>query len=215
MQVKITFSRAEDKEDEDIIYLFIDVLLERIDELLLRTPDYVIRGRHKITLTFYGLSKEGEAEKILKTVRAEIVGDGLIERVTPINSSMEEDTGPYRFIQPEYKEGVKEDLESKKGYGLDVQKLVGEIVLTTIKTLTRDSYKLYEDSTAPLSTMALVLYDALNSFNAPDDPDDPEEVERYLTEIIANEPMYREPGHKRPRKPRRPRTRSRKRRSRG
>lgn len=203
MQVRITFSRAEDEEDIDKIYLLIDLLIERVDELLYRTPDYVVRGKRKITITFYALSRR-ETDIILEIARAEI-GDGLIDRATPIDSSMEESLGSFTFSTPEYKKGVKEQLEARKGFKLNVQKLVGNVILTSAKVLARESYKEYEeDTTAPLSTMAVHIYDAMKTILELNEPEDPDELEDFITRTIANEPMYKE------RRPRRARNRAKK-----
>lgn len=207
MQVRITFNRAIDEEDRTLIYLLIDVFLERIDQLLYRTPDYVIRGKYRLTITFYGLSKR-EAEIILKTARAEIIEDGIVKLATPINSSTEEDLGPYMFIRPEYKKGVKEDLEEKRGYGIDVKKFIGLAVMSSIKVFIHDNYKEYDDMTAPLTTMAIVMDGAFRSILAPEDPEDPEYMENYLAQLVTNEPMYKERPLRRPRRPRKPRNRS-------
>ena len=200
MQVKITFEPWKDSEDEDLIYLFILTLEGRIDELLYRTPDNVLRGKHKITLTYYGLSKR-EAQIIYKTVQAEKIEDGLIRRVMIINSRSEEDTGAFQFAQPEYKEGVKEDLESKKGYGVDIQKFVGGAIISVIKhtaTLDLDDFK---DATAPLTTLAIYQYEALEYLLESRDPEDQEDIDTILTYRMVDEPMYKESRRKpRPKK---------------
>lgn len=191
MQARITFNRAQDPEDRDFIYLFLDVALERIDDVLFRKPDYVVRGRHKITVTFYGLSRR-EAETIRDEIRPEIYEDGLVDRVTVMNSQIEEDPGPYQFIPTEYKEGVKEDLESKKGYGLDIRKIVLSVMRSTAQVL----YEEYEDTSTPITTTAFILGYISGVFA----PDDEEYFRDWLDEKIANEPMYKE--RKRRRRPR-------------
>lgn len=202
MQVRITLNTVYDESDQDLNRLFLIVLIEHLDEILFRTPDYIIRGRRRLSITFYGLS-EKEAERILETGRAEIIPSGIVKRAIKINSSKEEELGAFLFVQPEYKEGVKEKLEENRGYRLDPASFMSEIVLITIRTMAKGRYQEYEGLTAPLSTLALYLYEAMQELTG--EPESPEDLERYISRKIANEPMYRE----RSRKARRPRNRSR------
>ena len=204
MQVRIVFNPIEDEKDEDLIYLLMDILIQEIDALLFRTPDYVLRGKNKLTLTFYGLSVK-EAEKIRNLVSKEIVEDGVVKRVSLCHAKLEEDTGPYLFIQPEYKEGVKEELESKHGYGIDVRKIVFDVMHSTAKVLYED-YK-REDATAPLTTTAYIMGMFFRVFEPTGDGEDDEELRDWIDQKIAGEPMYRD-------RPRRTRHRSKRRRSR-
>lgn len=198
MQVRVTLGRPEDREDERLLALFINVSLDIVDEILYRTPDYVIRGKHKQTITFYGLSKR-EADTIDGLYRREIVEDGLVTRVIKINSVMEEDTGPYLFIRPEYAEGVKEDLEEMPGYvqKIDIRSFVGSVVRTTYRVFFEDTLK--EGGEAPITTMAIAMGYTMGIFE-PDGTDE-EELRDWIDYEIANEPMpsTRVPRRRRPR----------------
>lgn len=187
MQVKIVFTRIEDEEDETLIYLLMDVMIKEIDALLFRTPDYVLRGKYKLALTFYGLSRD-EARKIHELASKEIVDEGVVKRVSIGNAKLEEDPGPYMFIQPEYREGAKEDLEDKHGYGINIGEVIASIMHSTAKTFYED-YK-REDATAPLTTTAYMMGIIMGVFEPTGETD--EEMRDWIDDKIAQEPMYKE-----------------------
>ena len=201
MQVRITFEIIEDEDDEELTYLLIKLLLDRADELLYRRPDYVIRGRHKVTLTIYGLSVN-EAEILHRVGSNEITDEGIVRRVTIINSKLDEDTGPYRFTIPEYAEGAREQLSENKKFNLDVDSFVSWIVQNTIDSIENvyyeDAREIFGESVGELTTRAVAKYETRHYLERA--PEDPEDMEDYLTEIIANEPMYKE-RIRRPKKP--------------
>ena len=203
MQVRITLAVIRDEDEAELASLFLFLLLDRIDTKLFRTPDYVIRGRHKITITFYGLS-EDEADKIYKIALREIgTGeDSLITRAMKLKGlRQEEDMGNYRYIQPEYKEGVKENLESNKGFDLDIKERVGKGILLAVWTTASVLYDDFDDEDKPLSIMAALMQDVLKKMLSEDDEEDPRFLELYVTRKVTKEHMVREGRKPRPKKP--------------
>jgi len=224
MQVRVTLGRPGDNQEKYFLEIFINVSIDVIEDLLYRRPDYIIRGKNKQTITFYGLS-ESEAKIVKDTYAKEMDPDGygIVTRVIMIKSRMEEDTSVYTFARPEYAPGFKEGLEEKNGYmvkkietgsiktkveradkNLDISYFVG----SAMRTAYRVAYRMVvdeDDEDKPLSNLAFDMGDYFGLFEP--DGSDKEALMDYITEEIANEPMYKE--HKRkPRAPRKPRNRS-------
>lgn len=204
MQVRVTLFRPEDNQDRYFLGVFINLSIDIIDDTLYRRPLYVIRGKNKQTITFYGLSR-AEAETVKKIYARELQpdGDGVVTRVIIIESSQEEDTGPYMFAVPEIEDELIEDLEDKGGF-MRIIEYVGRAIRESYRELYREIVD--KGSDAPLSAMAFHM--ALSMGLLEPDGTDQEELIDYITEEIVNEPMYREQRPRRPRAPRKPRNRS-------
>jgi len=195
MIVRLTFPRYRDEREEEITYLFIHGFLFNVDLLIYNTPDYLIEGRYKLTMTLYGLSVK-EADTVYLLALADTGDGGLIETAEKLNSDLEEDIGNFEYTKPDYKEGAREELEQKKGFNLDIQKFVGGVIMSTIENLFMDNFDQHVPH--PTTTAAIKTYETMEKWEKKILQKDP----NYIDREIAAAPMEKDRKIRRPRKPR-------------
>lgn len=210
MQIRISFPKIHDEHEEDLVYIFMECFIFRVDTLLYRTPDYLIEGNDRLFLNIYGLSVK-EADIVYDEGIKEARGDGLIKKIVKLESDLEEDIGNFEYTRPDFKEGVREELEENKGFNkkLDIQKFVGGAIESVMKMTVKLMFEEYynENSKAPITEVAcFIAWDFIDWDLALCD-DDPDFKEEYMARHIAYIPMEKNRKVRKPRAPRKPRAR--------
>lgn len=187
MRIKIRFEKARTEDEKRLIYTFCEVMLEEIDDIILRTPEYFVKGDNLVILTLCRLSPI-EGARIYPHLINERNG-GIVERVTRYNNPREElQPENYQSMQPEYTELGSRQISEKKRIeierkGLDIGKLIPSIVDNAVRSATDQLYNEYRvdtgDDSAPWTMKAIYRHyeikenipKALAMISRPEDPD--------------------------------------------
>lgn len=148
-----------DEAEHCINIILSKLIIDAIDELILRTPDYWVRGKRKMKVIIADLSPV-ELKKIHPMLMRELIGQYLIN-ISVYNSTRENNDRRFQYTQPGYVEGEKEKISKKPGYGLDLARTIEDIMGITLNAASKTIDTSKED--APLTAKAIILQDRLET----------------------------------------------------
>lgn len=161
MIIKISFQRAETEEEQDLTLTFCQIMLEEMDDIILRVPDYYLKGKIRRVMTLYGLSPI-EGMRIYPYLIDERDNGEFIARVYRYSKNPSEiQPEGYQSMRPELTEfgkrtvSEKKRMEEKRG----VTSAIARIVENTVRVETDQLYNEYRtstgDDTAPWTMKAI------------------------------------------------------------
>ena len=203
MKIRITLATAKDEDQENLIYSFLEILFDAIEEELHYLPSMDINGRKRLVVYFFNLSKR-EADIILKLVQPERTGrpESLITNLT-ISQPKEENPTDLVFIFSPPGFRTKEDEEraaERNKHGIDVSRVIRKAQISVDKAFYDMFMEKHPDwDTPPLTTLAYIHNEI-----------ETEPEEDRIARRIAGERMPRLRKKKKPqiKKPRAPRKRN-------
>lgn len=157
MRIRLEFCNPVNEAEHCINIILGKLIIDAIDELILRTPDYWVQGRRKMSLTVADLSPK-ELQKITPILMKELKG-GYLTKYSAFESKKEKNNRHFEYTQPGYVEGEKDKISRKGGYGLDMAGIIQDIVGVTINVVSDTIDTDGEES--PLTVKAIILQDRL------------------------------------------------------
>ena len=192
MKIRIIFITSEDWEDEELINTLITLILSAIEDELHYLPALDIRGKKRLSVSFFNLSKR-ETDVILGIIMPEKVNDGLIDRIIVSQPKEENPTDKvFMFTPPGYRSKEDEEKASeRKRHGMDMERMVRRILIINLNVIYDVLIEKDPDwKLPPLTTKAMLQIEDLR------------EDEDYLAQRIASEKMPKDRVLRRPRRPR-------------
>lgn len=196
MEIEIRLRKIRDEEDEETVYTFLFLLLEKIDETLYYTPDHSLSGTKNLKITLYRLPMR-ETYKVRSVLEAELIDDGFIRYYEIRKSKLETRHKMWDFTPPKFSKKGQAQIDKTRNFNLDIQKYVGGVIIATYKTMARFLEKETEGMEAPITCGALIMDATLKQLLTKRIEEEPEPETHPMTEDdlireIMSEPMYNE-----------------------
>lgn len=194
MEIEIRLRKIRNEDDQDLVYTFLFMLLEKIDEILYYTPDLSIRGVKNLKITLYRLPIR-ETYKIRKILEAELIDDGFIKYYEIRKSKLETRHKMMDFTPPKFSKKGQAQVDKMKNFNPDIQSFVGGAIIETYRSLSRTVEKETEGMRTPLTLGAEIIDKYLK--NLIQEKEEPERDPYPMTEdqilrSIMQEPMFDE-----------------------